>query len=277
MVVLVDAMGGDNAPEEIVNGCIDALYEKEGFDIILIGDTKKINEIISLRDYKDERLKVVNATQVITQDDVPSKAIKNKKDSSMVVGFNMLKEKKADIFLSAGNSGALLAGALLILGRIKGVNRPGFAPVLPTKSGRTLLIDGGANVVCKPVNYLQFGIMGSIYMEERFGVNKPKVGLINVGSEDSKGNDTIKQAYALLSNANINFVGNIEGRDIPDGTVDVAVCDGFLGNVLLKFVEGIGSFILDGLKEIFMKSTKSKLAAFFLKNELKQFGKKFKL
>lgn len=271
MLILVDAMGGDNAPEAIVNGCIDAIIEENGFSILLIGDSERIKKIIDDRKFSSPRLEIKHTTEVITGEDSPTKAIRSKKDSSMVVGFNLLKENKGDVFVSAGNSGALMAGALFIIGRIKGVDRPSLPAIIPTKTGKALLIDAGLNTVCKPINFLQFGIMGSIYMRELFGIKKPKVGLINVGSEETKGNDNIKQAFSLLSSSNINFIGNAEGKDIPIGNVDVAVCDGFVGNVVLKFLEGCGSFFVSALKGIFKKNTLSKLSALIVKKQLKEF------
>jgi len=274
MRILVDAMGGDNAPEEAVKGCIDAINEMEGFDIILIGDENRINDILKDANFSSDRLHIKNAQEVITMEDTPTKAIRTKKDSSMVVGLNMLKEKFGDVFLSAGNTGAIMAGALFILGRITGVDRPAIATIIPTKKNGVLLIDSGANALCKPVNYIQFAIMGTIYMRDVLGISNPKVGLINVGSEDKKGNDTIKQAYDLLSRSNINFIGNIEGKDIPEGKVDVAVCDGFVGNVILKYTEGIGSFLFSEIKNIFTRNLLSKLSALIVKNEINSFKKK---
>lgn len=274
MRILVDAMGGDYAPKEIVNGCIDALAAAKGFDIVLIGDTEKIKETIKDRQYDHSRLEITHAAEVITNDDVPTKAIKAKKDSSMVKGFNLLKEKEGDVFLSCGNSGALMTGALFILGRIKGIDRPAFAPILPTKNGGAMLIDAGLNTVCKPINYLQFGIIGSIYMSEMFGIKNPKVGLLNIGSEQKKGNEALKQAHAALSASNINFVGNIEGNHFPQGAVHVAVCDGFVGNVLLKFLEGVGLFIFDEVKGMFTTNIFSKVSALLIKAQLRNFKKK---
>ncbi|MCX7749776.1 MAG: phosphate acyltransferase PlsX [Clostridia bacterium] len=275
MLILVDAMGGDNAPQSVVNGCMDAIGEVEGFDILLIGDSNKINPIIKERNFSDPRLKVHHASDVITNEDMPTRAIKNKKDSSMVVGFNLLKEKKGDVFLSAGNSGALMTGALLILGRIKGVDRPTIPALVPSKGGKVLLVDAGLNSVCKPINYLQFSIIGSIYMKKLFHIENPKVGLINIGVEEKKGTEVVKQAYALMrdSNANINFVGNIEGNDVAEGKVHVAVCDGFVGNILLKFYEGAGSFMMSILKGIFTKSIVSKVSALLIKGGLENFKK----
>jgi glycerol-3-phosphate acyltransferase PlsX len=273
MLILVDAMGGDNAPDAIVNGCIDAIIEKDGFDITLIGDQDRIKKILDDRKFTNSRLTIQHSLEVITGEDSPTKAIRSKKNSSMVIGFNLLKEKKGDLFLSAGNSGALMAGALFILGRIEGVDRPSLPAIIPSKTGKALLIDAGLNTVCKPINYLQFGIMGSIYMRELFGIQKPRVGLINVGSEESKGSDVIKQAYSLLSTSDLNFIGNTEGKDIPIGNVDVAVCDGFVGNVVLKFLEGCGSFFVGALKNIFKSNKLTMLAALLIKKQLKEFMK----
>lgn len=269
MKILVDAMGGDNAPEAIVIGCIDALMEKDGYELTLIGDRKKIEKIIAERGFKSERLKVRDAGDVISNEDSPVKSIKKKADSSLVVGFNMLKQKEGSILVSAGNSGALMAGTLLILGGIKGVDRPALGAVIPTTEGRTLIIDAGLNTTCKPVNYLQFGIMGSIYMKELYGIDSPRVGLVNVGSEQAKGNEAIKQAYTLLSESNLNFTGNIEGSDIALGKVDVVVCDGFTGNVILKFLEGIAHFVKSSLKEMFTENLKTKVGALLIKSNLK--------
>lgn len=271
MLILVDAMGGDNAPDAIVNGCIDALIEKDGFDILLIGDSIKINEILEKRNFKSSRLQIKHTDEVITNDDIPTKAIKSKKNSSMVVGFNMLKEKKGDVFVSAGNSGALLTGALLVVGRIKGVDRPALGALVPTKNGEALLIDAGLNSVCKPINYLQFGIFGSIYMRELYGIKNPSIGLVNMGTEEKKGTEVIKQAYAALSESDLNFIGNIEGKDILEGKVNVAVCDGFVGNVLLKFLEGAGTFFFGSLKDIYKKNFITKLSALIIKKDLKNF------
>ncbi len=273
MIILVDAMGGDNAPGDIVNGCVEAVNEELGFDILLIGDKKKIEEILGEQNLTNPRIKVHHASEVITVEDSPTKAIKAKKDSSMVVGFDMLKEKKGDIFISCGNSGALMTGALLILGRIKGVDRPAFPAIIPTKTGKCIIIDAGLNTVCKPINYQQFGIMGSIFMKAMFNIEKPKVGLLNVGSEEGKGNDAIKQAYNLLEGSGVNFVGNIEGSDIFKGKADVAVCDGFVGNVTLKAIEGAGTFLMNMIKSAFLKNLKTKLGAMLLKGDMKDIKK----
>ena len=274
MRILVDAMGGDNAPEAIVNGCVDAIKSQAGFDILLIGDIDQINKILKKRKFSSQRLEVVHAQEIITNEDLPTRAIRRKKKSSMVVGFNLLKEKKGDVFISAGNTGALLTGALFILGRLKGVDRPALGAVIPTKKGKTLLIDAGLNSTCKPINYIQFGVFGSVYMKELFNIDNPKVGLINMGTEAKKGSEVLRNAYELLSKSKLNFVGNIEGKDVPDGVVDVAVCDGYIGNVLLKFFEGAGSFFYTFLKGMFKKTIFSKLSLLFVMKDMKEFKKK---
>lgn len=274
MIILVDAMGGDNAPGDIVEGCIKAVKEEPGFNILLIGDGEKIEKILKKNKFNSDRIDIIHAGDAITNDDVPTKAIKAKKNSSMVMGLDLIKEKKADVFISAGNTGALLTGSTLILGRLEGIDRPALAPVIPTKKGGALLIDAGFNTVCKPLNYLQFGIIGTVYMREMFNIETPTVGLINVGSEDRKGNETIKQAFNMLSNSNLNFVGNIEGHEIPEGKINIAVCDGFVGNVLLKFLEGVGTFIFEGLRDVYSRNIISKLASILVKGELRKFKKR---
>lgn len=268
-------MGGDNAPDEIIKGCIDAIKDSDGYEIMLIGDSEKIKNSIGNVQYDSSRLQIYHTSEVVTNDDTPTKAIKSKKDSSMVVGFNLLKEKKGDAFISAGNTGALMAGALFILGRIEGIDRPALAPIIPTMTGGAMLIDAGLNTVCRPINYLQFAIIGSIFMKEIFKIQKPKIGLLNVGAEQRKGNEVIRQAHSLLSKSSgLNFVGNIEGKDLPIGAVNVAVCDGFVGNILLKFTEGVGSFIFNALGEMYSKNIVSKLSYVAIKDGLKKFKKK---
>lgn len=273
--IIVDAMGGDNAPDAIIDGCIEALDRQDGFRITLVGIQQVIEEKLSNREYNRDRIEIVNAQEVISGSDTPTKAIRNKKDSSMVVGLKLLKEKKGDAFLSAGNTGALMAGALLIVGRLKGIDRPSMPALVPTKKEMCLIIDAGMNTVCKPVNYLQFGIMGSIYMKLLFNLENPKIGLLNVGSEDEKGNESLKQAFGTLSASSVNFVGNIEGNDIPGGDVDVAVCDGYVGNVALKLYEGAGALFLKELKKIFTKNLLTKLCYLMVKPFFKDFRNKF--
>ena len=266
MKIAVDAMGGDNAPDEIIKGCLDAIKQTEGFNIELIGIEEKIEEYLSKQTYDKSRIAIANATQIISNSDKPTEAIRHKKDSSMVVGFNKLKEKATDVFISAGSTGALMIGSLFILGRIKGVSRPAVAPIVPSMCGGTMIVDAGMNTMCKPGNFLQFGIMGSEYMKEVYNLKNPRVGLINVGTEDEKGNKQIKQAFELLSQAGLNFIGNIEGKDIPEGNVDVAVCDGFTGNAMLKVMEGTGKFLMSSMKKIYFKNLLSKLSAFLFKS-----------
>ena len=274
MRILVDAMGGDHAPEAIVRGCMEAIKCKDGYEILLIGDSDKINKILKENNFKNSRLKVIHAHEIITNEDMPTRAIRRKKNSSMVVGYNMLKRNEGDVFISAGSTGALLTGALLILGRLKGIDRPALGAIIPTKSGRALLVDAGLNSTCKPINLLQFAMFGTIYMKELLNIENPRVGLLNMGTEARKGTEVLRQAYELLMNSGLNFVGNIEGRDLPEGKVDIAVCDGYVGNVLLKFLEGTGSYIFAFLKGIFRKTIFSKLSFLFVMNDMKEFKKK---
>lgn len=273
MRILVDAMGGDKAPGEIVDGCVEAVNKSEGFEILLLGDGNAVEDVLRGKKFDAGRISIRHTSEIITGNDIPTRAVKTKRDSSIVVGFKMLKEKQGDVFISAGSTGAILSGALLILGRIKGVNRPALAPIIPTKTGGCMLIDAGLNTNCKPLNYQQFGIIGSIYMKEIFNIASLRVGIINNGTEETKGTDTVKQAYGLLSNSNLNFIGSIEGKQIPLGEVDVAVCDGFTGNILLKFLEGVGYFFISGLRKVYSKTIFSKMSAIFVKEELRKFFK----
>lgn len=274
MRIAVDAMGGDRGLEVTIKGSIDATDEL-GVNIILVGKSDLIEEELSKYNYDSSKVEIVDAKDIITNDDEPAMAIRKKKESSMVIGLNLLKEKYVDAFISAGNTGALLSGGTLIVKRIKGIERPALATVYPTKKGVSLLLDVGANADCKPRYLQQFAIMGSIYSKEVLNKSNPKVGLVNIGTERSKGNELTKETYDLLEKTeNINFYGNIEGRDLPEGEIDVLVCDGFVGNIILKLTEGLGLSIFSMLKEVFMKSFKSKLAALLLKPGLKKFKKK---
>lgn len=273
--IIVDAMGGDNAPKAIIDGCIEAINMQDGFKITLVGKNDIIQNFLDGNKFDKDRIDVVNATEVIEGCDTPTKAIKNKKDSSMVVGFRLLKEKKGDAFISAGNTGALMTGALLLIGRIKGIDRPSLPALVPSKKNMVLIIDAGMNTVCRPINYLQFAIMGSIYMKLIYKLQSPKIGLLNVGSEDAKGNENLKNAFGLLSTGSINFIGNMEGNDITSGDVDVAVCDGYVGNVSLKLFEGAGSLLLKELKNLFTKSIVTKLCYLLMKSAFKDFKAKF--
>ncbi len=273
--IIVDAMGGDNAPKAIVEGCIEAINMQDGFRITLVGKYEEIQKILDKNEFDKARVEIVNATEVIEGTDTPTKAIKGKKDSSMVVGFKLLKEKKGDAFISAGNTGALMTGALLLVGRIKGIDRPSLPALVPSDKDMVLIIDAGMNTVCRPINYLQFAMMGSIYMKLIYKLKNPKIGLINVGSEDAKGNDTLKNAFELLSTAPINFIGNMEGNDIASGDVDVAVCDGYVGNVSLKLYEGVGSLFMKELKTIFKSNILTKVCYLLLKSSFKSFKRKY--
>ena len=270
MVILLDAMGGDNAPDANIKGAVKAINQIEA-QVVLIGNEDIINKKIKEFYGKDSvcdispRLKIHNTTETIEMEDIPTHAIKNKKDSSMVVGFNMLKEGKGDVFISAGNSGALLTGATLLVGRIKGVDRPALAGILPSYKSRLVLMDCGANTNCKPINLLQFAQMASIYLETTIGVKNPKVGLLNIGTEETKGNELMKESYQLLKakseELNINFIGNVEGRDAFTGNVDIVVTDGFTGNIFLKAIEGLGKFVKRTLSESLKRNLLSKIAA----------------
>ncbi len=265
MKIIVDAMGGDHAPQAIVEGCISALKEFADVSFTLTGDGQQLRALIDASDADQSRVEIVPTTQVIEMCDSPVKAIQDKKDSSMAVALRLLAEHPDAMMISAGNTGALVAGATLIVKRIKGIKRPALAPVLPTKTGAVLLIDAGANAECKPQYLNQFGMMGSIYMNQVFQIEKPRVGLINNGAEEEKGNELTKEAYQLLKKAPVHFVGNAEGRDLLSGDYDVLVCDGFTGNIVLKFVEGCSKTILGMLKGYIKESFRAKLGAVFMK------------
>lgn len=273
MKILVDAMGGDNAPAAIVSGCVDAVRSGKGFELTLIGDSAQIRKILEKERYNGDRIEIRHASQAITNTDKPTKAIKEKKDSSMVVGFSMLKEKEGDAFISAGSSGALLTASLLLSGRMEGVIRPALGAVIPTKSGGALLIDAGLNTSVRPDSLVQFAKFGTEYMRALYNIKKPRVGLINIGEEDEKGPEDVKEANGRLKDSGINYIGNLEGHDVIEGKADVIVCDGFVGNVLLKFFEGTGNFFMKGLKQVFYKSLKNKIAAAILRRDIKDFYK----
>lgn len=274
--VALDAMGGDNAPLEIIKGAIEAVNLDDTIKVFLVGKEDVINNILSTMQYNKEQIEVVNASEEITCDEPPVMAVRSKKDSSIVVAMKLVKDGKADAFLSAGSTGAVLVGGQLIIGRIKGVKRPPLAPLIPTQKGVSLLIDCGANVDVRADHLVQFAKMGSTYMEGIMGIKNPKVAIVNIGVEEEKGNMLVKETYPLLKNcSDINFVGSIESRDIPKGDVDVIVCEAFVGNVILKLYEGVASTLLSAVKKGMMSTFKSKIGALLCKGAIKDTLKDF--
>ena len=266
MRIAIDAMGGDHAPKEIVLGAVEAVNKIAKLEIILVGDKDQINPHLS----NTSKITIIHTTEVITGEDEPVRAVRRKKNSSLVLMANEVKEKRADACISAGNTGALMSAGLFVVGRIKGIDRPALSPTLPTQDGKGfLLLDVGANVDAKPQHLLQYGVIGSIYTEKVRGVNAPRVGLLNVGTEDGKGNDLTKKAFKHLSEAPINFIGNVEARDLLTGVADVVVTDGFTGNVALKTIEGTALTMFSMIKQTFMSNLKTKLAAGLVKSDLK--------
>lgn len=276
ITVVVDAMGGDNAPGEIIKGAVLAVGERKDIKVVLTGDEEVINKGLSEYDYDKERLQIVHAPEIITNCEAPVLAIRRKKNSSIVVALNMVKNKEADAFVSAGSTGAVLAGGQLIVGRINGVERPPLAPLIPTMNGVSLLIDCGANVDARSSHLVQFAKMGSIYMENVLGIKNPRVAIVNIGAEEEKGNLLVKETFPLLKNCNdINFIGSIESREIPNGAADVIVCEAFVGNVILKLYEGLGTALIKKVKTGLMSTTKSKIGALLVKPALKETFKTF--
>jgi len=274
--VAVDAMGGDLAPGEIVKGAIEAVSESEKVKVFLVGKQELIEQQLQKYEYDKSRVEIVNATEVIEMAEPPVNAIRKKKDSSIVKAMGMVKKGECDAYVSAGSTGANLVGGQVLVGRIKGVERPPLAPLIPTAKGATLLIDCGANVDARASHLLQFAKMGSIYMEHVMGVPNPTVGLLNIGAEEDKGNALVKETYPLLENCpDINFVGNVEARDVPAGAVDVVVCEAFVGNILLKTYEGVGATLLSQVKAGMMSTFRSKIGALLAKPALKKTLKKF--
>lgn len=268
MKIIIDAMGGDNGPIEVVKGTIDAVNEY-GVNIILVGKEDIIKNELLKYDYPKDKVEILNADDIINNDEDPAVAIRRKKDSSMVVGSKALADGLGDGFISAGSTGALLAAGLFIVKRIDGVDRAALSIIYPTLRGFSLLLDGGANVDCKPEYLYQFSIMGSIYMEKVMGINSPTIGLVNIGSEKGKGNNLSKETYEIIEKSHLNFKGNIEARELPSGVVDVIVSDGFVGNIILKLTEGMAISIFSILKKEFMKNFRTKIGAMLLKPELK--------
>lgn len=268
MKIIIDAMGGDNGPIEVVKGAIDAIHEY-GVSIILVGKEDIIENELKKYDYPKDKVEILNASDIITNEDDPAIAIRRKKESSMVVGAKALADGMGDGFLSAGSTGALLASGIFIVKRIEGIDRAALSVVYPTTKGFSLLLDAGANVDCKPEYLYQFALMGSVYMEKVMGVESPTIGLVNIGVEKGKGNLLSKETYEIIEKSQLNFKGNVEARDLPSGVADVIVSDGFVGNVILKLTEGMAISIFSILKKEFTRNFRTKLGAMLLKPELK--------
>ena len=274
--VALDAMGGDNAPAEIVKGAVEALNENDRLMVYTVGDENAIQAELAKYTYDTSRLEIVHTTEVIETAEPPVMAIRKKKDSSIVKAMTMVKNKECDAFVSAGSSGAILVGGQVIVGRIKGVERPPLAPLIPTKTGFSLLIDCGANVDARPSFLVQFAKMGTIYMENIMGVKNPTVAIVNIGAEEEKGNALVKETFPLLKGCpDINFIGSIEARDIPYGMADIIVCDAFVGNVILKLYEGVGAVLISKVKEGMLTSLRSTIGALLVKPALKETMKSF--
>ena len=262
-------MGGDNAPEEIVKGAVEAAKEIED-EIIIVGQPDAIEKQLKKCKYKGEQISIAPAHEVITMEDSPVKAIRHKKDSSLVVGLNMLKDGEGDMFVSAGNTGALIVGSRLLLGRIRGIDRPALASIYPDMTGGDpcMLVDAGASSESKARNMLEYGLMGSVYVEKVWGRSNPRVGLVNLGAEESKGTSVTKDAYQMLNASKLNFIGNVEGRDVPKGVCDVIVCDGFTGNVILKLTEGVSLSIFKLIKDTLKSNVKAMVGGALIKSKL---------
>lgn len=275
--VVVDAMGGDNAPAEPVKAAAAAVEERSDIEVILTGDKDVIEkELEKYTSAPKERIHIVPTTEVIETAEPPVMAIRKKKDSSIVVGLNMVKKQEADAFVSSGSSGAVLVGGQVIVGRSKGVERPPLAPLIPTAEGVSLLVDCGANVDARPSHLVQFAKMGAIYMEHIVGIKNPRVAIVNNGAEEEKGNALVKETFPLLKACKgINFIGSIEARDIPSGYADVIVCEAFVGNVILKLYEGLAATLMSKIKGGMMKNTRSKMGALLIKPALKETLKEF--
>lgn len=272
MKIAVDAFGGDNAPDEVIKGAADAVREY-GVEVVLTGDEKKINERISALGIDRTGLYIEDADGVIQIEDDPMDIRKTKADCSMGRAFRLVNEGRADAFVSAGSTAAIVVGGTVVTGRLKGVKRPALVPIMPSTDGLYLLLDGGANAECRPEMLLQFAVMGSVYQEKIMGIRNPRVGLLNIGAEEEKGRELEHGAYELLKNSGLNFIGNVEGRDVPLGAADVVVTDGFTGNIFLKTVEGMGKFMKKALKEDIFGSGLSKVGALFSMKGIKKISK----
>ena len=277
MRIAIDGMGGDNAPQAVVDGVIKAINEYSDLEFYITGPEEIIKEELHKQNYEGDKITVVNATEVISNNEHPARAIKRKKDSSLCKALELVKEKTCDAVISAGSTGAFLTGCTLIVGRIKGVKRPALTPIMPGKNGPFMIVDAGANVDCKPEYLVQFAYMGKEYYKGVLKGENPSIGLVNIGSEEEKGNDLTKNTHKLLKEEeNLNFIGNIEPRDITTGNTNVLVCDGFVGNTILKMYEGTASTVLKIIvEEILSSGAKAKIGAFLLKPVFKSIKKKF--
>ena len=274
--VAVDAMGGDNAPKCMVDGAVNALAAADNIQVLMVGNPEKIESELAGKEYDRNRFTIIPAASVISTDEPPVEAIRSKKDSSIVVGLNLVRSGEADAFVSCGSTGAVLVGGQLIAGRVKGVKRPPLATLIPTTEGVTLMADCGANVDARPEHLIQFAHMGAIYMSDVIGVKNPRVGLLNIGAEEEKGNALTKETYQLLkAEEGLNFIGNIEARDIPYGRCDVLVCEAFAGNIALKMYEGVATALLSEIKKTLYSSFTGKLGGLLIKPSLKGVLKKF--
>lgn len=276
VIIALDAMGGDYAPVETVHGAVDAVAEHPEIKVLLVGKQDEIEKELQKYSYNKENIEVVNATEIIEMGEVPTKAIREKKDSSLVVAMKLVHDGQADAVVSAGSTGAILVGGQLVVGRIKGIKRPALAPFLPSKKGFSLLIDCGANVDARPEHLVQFAQMGTVYFENVMGKKNPTVGIVNIGTEEEKGNQLVKETYPLLKECEgINFIGSVEAREIASGGADILVCEAFVGNVILKFFEGVALTFLGCIKEGLMSSRRTKLGALMVKPALKGLVKTF--
>ncbi|UMZ73321.1 phosphate acyltransferase PlsX [Natranaerofaba carboxydovora] len=272
--IALDVMGGDNSPHALIEGAIAAIEEKSDMRIYLVGDEKEIKKVLENRNYPLDNLEIIHTEEVIHDDDQPTKAIRKKSEASLPLSMKYVKENKVDAVVSAGNTGAFMAGGLMILGRLQGISRPALAPIIPSFNGNsTVILDVGANMDAKSRNLADFAMMGSLYAEKVLGREEPSVGLINVGEEAGKGNKLLKETYEILEKSHLNFKGNLESRDLLDCPYDIVVCDGFLGNILLKFAEGMGSSILMKMKEEFTSGLRNKMGAYLLQPAFKNLKK----
>jgi glycerol-3-phosphate acyltransferase PlsX len=274
MKIALDAMGGDHAPATTVEGAIEAIDGHEDLSVILVGNESGISAELARKNYSGTRLSIRHASQTVGMDDSPLTALRRKKDSSVKIAIDLVKSGEADAFVSAGNSAVVMATALVVLGKLTGVERPAIATVMPSYKDHFVLLDAGANVDCKPVHLYQFAVMGEAYARFIFNMESPKIGLLSIGEEDVKGNELTRESFKLLKNARLNFIGNIEGQDIFKGDADVVVCDGFVGNIALKIAEGLAETMTKMLKREISDRATGKIGALFLKNALKSFKKK---